>query len=221
MITKAFKIPLERLSDETMVALCHWAALCCDVTVVVVAVRNHLPASWLQRSVGFGQILGASWQMNIWWALMAALSSTPRRCRSSPLAAGAASSSLPPPVNFGSRRLAAPHNSCLWLHRAGPGRGGAVAIKQTPATKKNCSSERTSSHPPVSLSARCHRYRPRPSAPCPAREPVIAKVSASPAVPESVTLHAYIWMDVSIFASRRADKKQSVCGPFAMRRLRS
>lgn len=95
------------------------------------------------------------------------------------------------------------------LSRLG-GWGEAVAIKQTPAGNAGALNPPNSSprfpQPSVSpILAVSLALRP-------VHELVITKVSGSPAVHNSVTLHAYIWIDVSIFVS--AGYKTKCLQPF-------
>lgn len=77
--------------------------------------------------------------------------------------------------------------------------GEAVVIKQTPAGNAGVLNPPNSSprFPQPSLSP----ILAVSLALCPVHELVITKVSGSPAVYKGITLHTYIWIDVSIFVS--------------------
>lgn len=196
-----FIAPLMTQSKRLFLHL--WVPLC---LVDVVVAGNCLPGGLLHHSVGYGQRLGALWQMNIWWALMAPSPTCRSTAASRHTAVGCggamwSASNLALPRWIWLRRLAVPGNSCLWFHYPGfGGEGrGAVAIKQTPAGNAGVLNPPNSSprFPQPSLSpilAVSLALRP-------VHELVITKVSGSPAVYNGVTLHSYIWIDVSIFVS--------------------
>lgn len=153
--------------------------------------------------------------------LNGAFASTPQRCCSSPLAAGAPRSSISSPGEFWLASCGSAAQQLPVIAPGQPGRGGAVPIKQTPATKKNWSCECTEFAPPYrsALAVTDTGRGPRPRG-------LRVNLSSPRSAHHLPSLRASRYTHTSgcmcqYFRVPLGRQKTKCLRPFAMRRLRS